>query len=154
MGRAVFITHTVGLCLPLWSLMLGEGLCPAANEYAAPSTDDCGGGGGGGGSASCKRNNRKKKSLAPRIKYLVTSRQTVISSLSKRKASKQKQETRDVKAQVEKPVADQLGRPSVIWDIPSSLPVVWEPGFHSPVPSATDISQSSLFVCCWETRRL
>lgn len=49
---AVFITHTVGLCLPLWSLMLGEGLCPAANEYAAPSTDDCGGGGGGGGSAS------------------------------------------------------------------------------------------------------
>lgn len=55
----VFITHTVGLCLPLWSLMLGEGLCPAANEYAAPSTDDCGGGGGGGGSASCKKNNRE-----------------------------------------------------------------------------------------------
>lgn len=28
----VFITHTVGLCLPPWSPALGEGLCPAANE--------------------------------------------------------------------------------------------------------------------------
>lgn len=59
MRGPVLITHTVGLCLPLWSLMLGEGLCPAASEYAAPSTDDCGGGGGGGGSASCKKNNRE-----------------------------------------------------------------------------------------------
>lgn len=56
MRGTVFITHTVGLCLPLWSLMQGEGLCPLANEYAA---DDCGGGGGGGGSASFKKNNRE-----------------------------------------------------------------------------------------------
>lgn len=35
--------------------MLGEGLCPAANEYAAPPAEDCGGGGGGGGRASCTR---------------------------------------------------------------------------------------------------
>lgn len=32
--------------------MLGEGLCPAASEYAAPPTEDWGGGGGGGGRAS------------------------------------------------------------------------------------------------------
>lgn len=103
-GRAVFITHTVGLCLPVWSLMLGEGLCPAANEYAAPSTDDCGGGGGGGGSASCKRNNRKIISAKDQIsRYLATNS----SPPSRNEASKQKQGTRDVKAQVEKPVADQ-----------------------------------------------
>lgn len=35
--------------------MLGEGLCPAASEYAAPLTEDCGGGGGGGGRTSCDR---------------------------------------------------------------------------------------------------
>lgn len=57
----VFITHTVGLCLPLWSLMLGEGLCPAASEYAAPPTEDWGGGGGGGGRASYRGKEKKKK---------------------------------------------------------------------------------------------
>lgn len=50
----------MGLCLPLWSLMLGEGLCPAASEYAAPPTEDWGGGGGGGGRASYR--GKKKKS--------------------------------------------------------------------------------------------
>lgn len=85
--------------------MLGEGLCPAANEYAAPSMEDCGGGGGGGGSASCKRHNRKIISTEDQMsRYLATNSST---PPSRSEASKQKQVTRDVKAQVEKPVTDQ-----------------------------------------------
>lgn len=47
-----FNTYTVGLCRPLWSLVVGDGLCPAANEDVAPTVEDCGGGGGGGGKVS------------------------------------------------------------------------------------------------------
>lgn len=47
-----FNTYTVGLWRPLWSLAVGDGLCPAANDDAAPIEEDCGGGGGGGGNVS------------------------------------------------------------------------------------------------------
>lgn len=44
--------------------MHGEGLCPAANEYAAPPTGGCGGGGGGGGRVSCGGEIKTKSLLA------------------------------------------------------------------------------------------
>lgn len=48
-----FNTYTVGLWRPLWSLAVGDGLCPAASEAdTAPTEEDCGGGGGGGGKVS------------------------------------------------------------------------------------------------------
>lgn len=47
-----FSTYTVGLCRPLWSLAVGDGLCPVANDDTAPTEEDCGGGGGGGGKVS------------------------------------------------------------------------------------------------------
>lgn len=153
--RGTVITHTVGLCLPLWSLMLGEGLCPAASEYAAPSPDDCGGGGGGGGSASCKNNNREVISTKGSNIWLL--RDYSASPPSQGEVEKQQQATRDGKALCTlHKLRNQLQseRAPVIWDIPCSLPAGWELGLYSPVPPAAEISQSSLFVCCWETLKL
>lgn len=76
--------------------MLGEGLCPAASEYAAPSPDDCGGGGGGGGSASCKNNNTEV--ISTKGSNISLLRDYSASPPSQGEVEKQQQATRDGKA--------------------------------------------------------
>lgn len=74
---------------------------------------------------------------------------------SQGEVEKQQQATRDGKAlRTLHKLRNQLQSAPVIWDIPCSLPAGWELGLYSPVPPAAEISQSSLFVCCWETLKL
>lgn len=77
--------------------MLGEGLCPATSEYAAPPTEDWGGGGGGGGRASYR--GKKKKITLFFTMSLISSqfeseRSEKKSRMDRRKKKKTKQTAR------------------------------------------------------------